>query len=159
LSRLCDRSGGLAEGKALTAEERKDASTRGVSPKRGQCRARQRSHRVVLRGPAGRASCDGCVSPSSVVGLGRLCDLCSLVDWFCDMAQKPPMTCEKITPSASKPVLGGCCFSGGVVRCDASAESSAELKLLQCLLCTLRTTRPTTATIPANTSIKVALST
>ena len=50
-------------------------------------------------------------------------------------------------------------FSGGVVRHDASAKSCAELKLLQCLLCTLRTTRPTTATILANTSIKVRLST
>ena len=59
--------------------------------KGGKYRAHQRSLRVVLCGPAGRASCDGCGRPSSVVGLGRLCDLCSFVDWFCDMAQKSPM--------------------------------------------------------------------
>jgi hypothetical protein len=46
---------------------------------------------VVLRGPAGRTSCDGCGSPSSVVDLDRLRDLRSFVDWFCDMAQKSPM--------------------------------------------------------------------
>jgi hypothetical protein len=54
-------------------------------------RAHQRSNRVALCGPVGRNSRDGCGGPSSVVDLGRLCDLRSFVDWFCDMAQKSPM--------------------------------------------------------------------
>jgi hypothetical protein len=57
----------------------------------GKYRAHQRSRRLALRGPTDRNSSDGCGSPSSVVGLGRLCDLRSLVDWFCDIAQNSPM--------------------------------------------------------------------
>jgi hypothetical protein len=96
----------------LRLQTRKSKRAKAAGRQRGRkyC-ARQRSHRVALRGPAGRTSCDGCCSPSSVVDLGRLRDLRRFVDWFCDMAQNSPMTCEKITPSASKPVLGGCCFT------------------------------------------------
>jgi hypothetical protein len=46
---------------------------------------------ITLRQPT---SCDGCCSPSSVVDLGRVCDLRSFVDWFCDMAQKSEMACR-----------------------------------------------------------------
>jgi hypothetical protein len=59
--------------------------------KGGKYRAHQTSLRVVLCGPAGRASCDGCGSLSSVVDLDRLRDLRSFVDWFCDRAQRPSM--------------------------------------------------------------------
>jgi hypothetical protein len=59
--------------------------------KGGKYRAHQTSHRVALCHFTGRNRSDGCGRPSSVVDLGRLCDLRRFVGWFCDMVQRPPM--------------------------------------------------------------------
>jgi hypothetical protein len=37
--------------------------------------------------------------------------LSAWVDWFCEMAQKPPMTCEKSCQAPRSPSLVGCCFT------------------------------------------------
>jgi len=58
--------------------------------KGGKYRAHQRSHRVAPRGPAGRNSYDDCGSRSSVVGLGRLSDLCGFVG-VRDVVRDSPM--------------------------------------------------------------------
>ena len=71
--------------------------------KGGKYHVRQRSHRVALRRPAGRNSCDGCGSPSSVGGLGRLCDLRGFVGWFCDMVQNPPMISRDAGSAMKRP--------------------------------------------------------
>lgn len=72
-------------------------------------RANQRFYRVALCGPAGRHRVDGCASASSVVGMGRLCGLRRLVDWFCCMVKNPPMTDTRcaIVPCPSLPAVHG----------------------------------------------------
>jgi len=46
---------------------------------------------VAICGPRGRDTGDGCRGRSSIVAMGRLCDLRHVVGWFCDMVQKQAM--------------------------------------------------------------------